>query len=232
MKIIVPLAGPDFERPDGSVKAERLVDDVPLLRRALETRPWWQRGQVRDDDLIFILRDSDGSRRFASQKLSAWYPGAGAVMLPAATGGAALSALAGVAMIGHGEGPICVDLVDITYRSTFDPHATFASRQNTGAAALVFQSSNPAYSYLRIDAAGRVVEAAEKKVISTNASVGTYFFASPTVYLTALAHNLSNRDAVAHRSLFFVCPLFNGVIASGRNVILGHVEDVIDIKVA
>lgn len=230
MKIVIPLAGPDFERPDGTVKAEHLVDDLPLLRRTLETRPWWQRGQVCDEDLVFVLRDSELSRRFAAKSLSAWYPAAGAVMLPATTGGAALSALAGVAMIGQGTGTICIDLVDITYRSTFNPVAAFEYAHQNGAAALVFQSSSPAYSYLRADQGGRVIEAAEKKVISSNASAGTYFFANAAVYLTALAHSLSNRDVVTHQSLFFVCPLMNGVIASGGHVWIESVDDVFDIK--
>lgn len=232
MKVIVPLAGPDFERQDGSVKAEMLIDGEPLLRRCLERRAWWQHGQVRSEDLLFVLRDAPRSRRFAGECLAAWYPGAQVVTLSATACGAAMSALAGVALIGHAAGPLCVDLVDIEYRSGFDPNLCFGERSDVGAVALVFASTDPAYSYLRTDADGNVVEATEKRVISPHASAGTYFFDSPATYLEALAHNLRHRADVMHKGLFFVCPLYNGVIAGGGRVILEQVHDVRDIEMA
>jgi hypothetical protein len=231
VKVVVPLAGPDFEREDGTVKAEAMVDGQPLLRRCLEGRAWWQRGQIGPKDVVFVLRDTPRSRGFAQQSLAAWYPEARIVTLSATTGGAALSALAGLALVGEDEGTLCVDLVDIDYRSTFDPLLCFA-QTGVGAAALVFTSSNPLYSYLRTDAAGNVVEAAEKRVISSHASAGTYFFASPAVYLQALGHNLRQREKLTYKGLFFVCPLFNGVIDGGRRVVLEPVHDVRDMKVA
>jgi hypothetical protein len=232
VKIIVPLAGPDFERQDGSVKAEILVEGQPLLRRCLDRRIWWQRGQVQGKDLLFVLRDAPRSRRFAGECLAAWYPGAQVVTLSATACGAALSALAAVALAGDAQGPLCVDLVDIEYQSSFDPIRCFAGRGEVGAVALVFASTDPAYSYLRTDAEGNVVEATEKRVISQHASAGTYFFDSAATYLEALAHNLRHRQEVMHKGLFFVCPLYNGVVAGGRRVILEQVHDVRDIEIA
>lgn len=232
MKVIVPLAGPDFERQDGSVKAEILIEGQPLLRRCLDRRIWWQRRQVQGDDLLFVLRDTPRSRRFAGECLAAWYPGAQVVTLSATACGAALSALAAVALAGDAPGPLCVDLVDIEYQSSFDPQRCFAECSDVGAVALVFASADPAYSYLRTDAAGNVVESTEKRVISPHASAGTYFFDSGATYLEALAHNLRHREDVMHKGLFFVCPLYNGVVAGGRRVILEEVHDVRDIEIA
>jgi hypothetical protein len=230
VKVVVPLAGPDFEREDGGVKAELVIDGRPLLRRCLEGRSWWQRGQVRDVDLVFVLRDTPRLRRFAGETLAAWYPGARIVTLSATAGGAALSALAGVALIGPDAEPLCIDLVDIEYRSTFDPIHCFAQPSSAAAVGLVFHSANPAYSYLRTDNEGNVVEAAEKRVISQHASAGTYFFDRAATYLEALAHNLRHSEQVTHRGLFFVCPLYNGVIAAGGRVDLEQVHDVHDFK--
>ena len=232
MKVVVPLAGPDFERQDGSVKAEIVIDGQPLLRRCLEGRSWWQRGQVQSEDLVFVLRDTPRTRRFAAESLAAWYPSAQIVALSATAAGAALSALAGIALAGHAAGPLCVDLVDIEYGTTFDPVRCFAERSDVGAVALAFASTNPVYSYLRTDGDGNVVEAAEKRVISSHASAGTYVFDSAATYLEALAHNLRHSEDVTHKGLFFVCPLYNGVIAGGRRVILEQVHDVRDIKIA
>jgi hypothetical protein len=222
MKIIVPLAGPDFERPDGSVKAQLQVDGQPLLRAALEQRPWWRSGQVSDEDLVFVLRDTSPSQVFRNTDLKTWYPSARVISLSAPTGGAAMSALAGVAAVADAEVPVCVDLVDILYQSTLDPASMF-KKTGAGGIALVFESDDPKYSYLRTDDCGEVVEAAEKRVISRHASAGTYFFANPAIYLEVLAHSLRNREALTWKGLFYVCPLFNGVLASKRSVALERV---------
>jgi hypothetical protein len=83
---------------------------------------------------------------------------------------------------------------------------------------------------LRLDEAGRVIEAAEKKLISTNASAGTYIFRNSAIYLSAVAHAYANEATQAYNNLFYVCPLFNGVLAQGLEVELETVSDVRDIK--
>jgi hypothetical protein len=226
----VPLAGPDFERDDGSVKAELLIDGEPLLSRTIHRRPWWRKGQAKSEDLVFVLRDTQRVRRFVQESLLVWFPGAATVFISKGTQGAAITVLAGLSLVIHHDGALCVDLVDIEYETEFDPLACFAANPDAGAAALIFQSDRPIYSYLRTDETGCVVEAAEKRVISSNASAGTYFFASPHDYLLALAHNVAHAAEVTFKSLFFVCPLYNGVLASGRSVIMEPVSNIVDIK--
>lgn len=231
MKIIVPLAGPDFELTGGGVKAEIPVEGQPLLRRALETRPWWTSGAASDRDLVFILRRSDTTLRFADTVLRAWYPRARVSLISDYTGGAALSALAGLALVADAEEPIIIDLADILYDATIDLADWFGQSRDAGAVALTFASDNPVYSYLRFDDSGVFLEAAEKRVISNNASAGTYAFRSPALLLRAVTHSLEHRAALTYKGLFFVCPLFNGVRAAGERVSMIGVSNVRDLKI-
>ncbi|BBU60333.1 hypothetical protein MSC49_02680 [Methylosinus sp. C49] len=231
MQVIVPLAGPDFEQSDGRVKSEFEVHGTPLLRLAIESRAWWRSGQVTDSDLIFVLRDSFVSRRFASDKLAQWYPNARQVFLSDYTRGAALTVLAGVALVGHAEEILCFDLADILFEERTSALSPFTD-MSVGAVGLTFPSNHPAYSYLRRDAAGNVVEAAEKRVISEEASAGVYLFRSPVIYLRALAYVLDHRAEHVHRDLFFVCPVLNGVLAQGLKVNGLTVCDITDIKLS
>lgn len=232
MKIIVPLAGPDFELADGRVKAEIELDGQPLLRRALESRPWWTGGEASDADLVFILKRGPRTQAFADGPLRAWYPRARVVLISEHACGAALSAQAGLALVAHVDEPIVVDLADILYDCDLRIAPAFAPDTNVDAIALVFPSNKQEYSYLVVDAKGEFVEAAEKRVISNNASAGTYIYRSPAWVLRAIAHSLDNRDAVRFGNLFYVCPLYNGVRASGGRVTLINVTDVRDIKMA
>ncbi len=231
MKVIVPLAGPDFELGDGRVKAQLIVEGAPLLLTTLKGRRWYREGQVADGDFAFVLRDSDVTRRFWNEDLRHWFPGAKVAWLSDFTGGAAMTIMAALSLIAHEPGPVCVDLADILYDTQGDPVRRFADEPDLGGLAHVFPSDNPVYSYLAVDAAGDVTRAAEKVVISDAASAGTYWFRDPATLLRAIAHGLDHREELTFRGLFFVCPLYNGVVADGQAVRLDPVGDVRDVKV-
>ena len=200
----------------------------PLLRHILTRRAW--AGLAAPTDYCFILRDDQTSRGFAAAQLTEWYPGSRQIFLSEYTNGAALSAAMGVALVADGEAePLVIDLADIAYHSDTDPVALMVRDRDCGAVGLVFQHDNPIYSYLRTEN-GRFVEAAEKRVISTNASAGTYIFASASIYLRALAHALDYASSQTFNGRFFVCPLFNGVAHQGLDVALHHVTDIVDVK--
>jgi hypothetical protein len=224
--VVVPLAGPDFEAADGTVKAEIELDGRPLLRRALESRAWWGDGP---EQLVFVLRDSPRSRRFAHESLAAWYPGAEVVHIGACTGGAALSAAAGVALARDLAAPVVVDLADILFEGGGEAPGLFADPA-LGGVGLVFPADAAKYSYLKLARDGRMIEAREKLVISGHASAGVYLFRNAGVYFGALAHSVANRARLAHKGLLFVCPMLNGVVAQGLDVRAAAVTNVVDIK--
>lgn len=226
MRVIVPLAGPDFIRADGSLKALHPLNGQPLLRHVLGSRVW--AGDV--TSYSFVLLDRPETRAFAAGPLADWFPGASVTFISVYTRGAALSALAALPLGTDFAEPLIVDLADILYDSTLEPAAMLAGDPGLGGIALTFPSDNPAYSYLATDDQGRFTQAAEKRVISANASAGTYIFRDAPTYLRALAHGLENEGTQTFRDLFFVCPLFNGVRDQGKSVALAPVTGVQDIK--
>lgn len=227
-RVVVPLAGPDFIGKDGTVKALKDLKGVPLLRRSLESRPWAE--SLRPEDYSFVLLDRPETREFVQNALRHWYPSARVIFLSNYTRGAAFSALAGAAMDANDDCHLIVDLADIVYDSDLNPSVAFGKFRDTAGIAPVFDSENAAYSYLRLDENGQFVEAAEKRVISRNASAGTYLFSSTAVFLRAVAHALDNAANQTYNDLYYVCPLFNGVKAQGLNVLLHPVTNIRDIK--
>jgi len=229
MEIVVPLAGPDFELSTGITKAEIPFEGQPLLVRALTSRSWWRRGEVSASNLIFVLKDSDCSRAFAKRSLSEWFPGARMTFLSHPTEGAAFSALAGVALCDPTQ-LLCIDLADILYTDSFEPESSFAADPALGGLVPVFSSDSPLYSYVALSDDGRAIRTAEKDVISANASAGTYFFRDASVYTAAMSHAIRDRHRQTYRDTYFICPLFNGVIAGGLDVRTCDVIDILDIK--
>ena len=226
MDVIVPLAGPDFVTDDGAVKALIPLKGEPLLLHALRSRPW----AAAACSYTFVLRDQVETRAFAADHLCSWFPGAAQIFLSTFTRGAACSALAGLACREKHHLPLIVDLADILYTSNLDVTARLERSPGCGGIALTFPSTNPLYSYLRGDQSGKVVEAAEKRVISANASAGTYIFRDSATYLHAMAHAFINRASQMCNELFYVCPLLNGVMVQELDVELEPVYGVEDLK--
>lgn len=77
----------------------------------------------------------------------------------------------------------------------------------------VFDADSPAYSYVKLDAAGFVTEMAEKVVISRHATTGLYGFRSPEAYLAAA-------EATTGRSSgeFYVSDVYAAMLARGARI--------------
>jgi len=210
-KCVVPLAGPDMMHPRFGLRALVAVEGEPLIRRALGTRAW--REALAPEDYVFVLRDTEGADELRQFLGSAW-PGCGVVLLPHLTAGALFSALAGVAVLPPDSGPVVVDLADILFDGGPDAALLRDWPAELGAVAPYFIAQDPKFSYLRITG-GRVEAAVEKQVISDAASAGVYVFKDVQTYLTAAAGSLANAAARTFRDAFFVCPMFNDVVAAG-----------------
>ena len=226
MNVIVPLAGPDFVRTDGGIKALGDYKGHPFLKYVLDSRPW----SCEIKQYSFILYDCQETRRFGNDFLKRWYEGCYLVYISGFTRGAAISTLAGLSGFTDFSLPLIVDLADIIYSSDINITQSYSVSPQVAGIALCFESFNPQYSYLEVDRDGFVVRAVEKKVISKFASAGTYIFRDTSIYLKALAHAFVDEYTQTFNDLFYVCPLFNGLISQGLLVNLASVYDVIDIK--
>lgn len=138
-----------------------------------------------------------------------------------------LTALAGVAMLSDDDEAVVIDLADILFSTgPTDPEAMLHGR--VGAMIPCFISNEPCYSYLRKEA-GRVVEAAEKRVISEYASAGVYIFRDRNSYLSATQYCLANAASLTVKGVHFICPMANGILAAGLEVLAPLIEDVIPV---
>lgn len=220
MICIVPLAGPDLVHPTLGIKPLFRSEGMPLIERALSSRPWWSNANV---EYIFILRDIPETSA-VKEVLDSLRPDARFVTVSHLTDGALFSALAGTAMVTDRDRPLCVDLADIIFDWTADPNETFRQYSTVGGILPVFQSTDAKYSYARIEGS-RVTETREKEVISSDASAGVYLFRNSSLFLSAAAHSLTNFDTLAHSDILFVCPAMNGIIDAGYTVLPANVTN-------
>ena len=81
---------------------------------------------------------------------------------------------------------------------------------------LTFQSTHPKWSYAKKNDSGFVSEVAEKKPISTNATVGIYYYKKGSDYVKC-AEEMIKKD-IRTNNEFYVCPVYNQLIEKGGKV--------------
>jgi NDP-sugar pyrophosphorylase family protein len=81
---------------------------------------------------------------------------------------------------------------------------------------IAYPSTNPMDSYAKIDAKGRVVQTAEKILISDTATAGLYYFRRGRDFVSAARTMLANRSDQSVE--LFVNPCFNDLIRRGKTV--------------
>lgn len=99
----------------------------------------------------------------------------------------------------------------------FDASSFLARMRRLGAdgGIVTFEADDPKWSYARCDG-DRVVEVAEKRVISDRATVGVYWFRRGRDFVH-YAQQMIDKN-VRTNGEFYVCPVFNELIADGLSV--------------
>jgi NDP-sugar pyrophosphorylase family protein len=80
-----------------------------------------------------------------------------------------------------------------------------------------FEAPGSHWSFVRINEFGAAVQVAEKTRISDYASIGLYWFASPTMYTKAYETYFSKSDSLV-RGERYIAPMYQQLIADGQNV--------------
>ncbi len=93
----------------------------------------------------------------------------------------------------------------------------WSRRHGADGVVIAYPSTNPMDSYAEIDATGRVVQTAEKILISDTATAGLYYFRRGRDFVSAARTMLTNgRDQSVE---LFVNPCFNELVQCGKTVL-------------
>jgi dTDP-glucose pyrophosphorylase len=87
-----------------------------------------------------------------------------------------------------------------------------------------FYSSDPRYSYARVDNDGFVLETAEKRVISNLALTGLYHFNHAGDFVDVANQSIEQNQLINNE--FYIAPLYNKLIARGQRFIVDPVLEI------
>lgn len=221
MRVLVLAAGDSgrFEEA-GHVFPKNLVeiDGLPLVERVAGClRPLLDAGARP----VFVVRRSEDEAFHTGDVLQLLVPDATVVRVPDLDSGAACAALLAIEHIGMDEPLLIYNGDQIVTRDLRMVVDGFQARGLDGGV-VVFNAVHPRWSYVRTDADGYVVEAAEKRPISRMATAGTYYFARGAAFVEATMAMIRKDAHVAGR--FFVCPAYNELVLSQARIGVHEIE--------
>ena len=218
MNVLIPMAGA------GSRFAEQgYTFPKPLIE--VGTKPMIQ---VVVDNLnieanyIFIVQKEHYEKYNLETVLNMVAPGCTIVQTEGITEGAACTTLLAKEYINNEEPLIIANSDQFVEWNSNEVLYAFTTEGVDGGI-LCFNSTHPKWSYAKLDDTGFVSEVREKQPISTNATVGIYYWSRGSVYV-ASAERMIERN-IRTNNEFYVCPVFNELIEDGGKVRVKTIEE-------
>tara|TARA_B100000575_G_scaffold293761_1_gene306238 strand:+ start:6847 stop:8226 length:1380 start_codon:yes stop_codon:yes gene_type:complete len=88
---------------------------------------------------------------------------------------------------------------------------------------LTFKSTHPKWSFAKVDKNNFVIEVAEKNPISTNATVGIYYWKQGLDYVKYAEQMIAKNVRVNNE--FYICPVYNEAIQDNKKIIIKEIDE-------
>jgi len=107
-------------------------------------------------------------------------------------------------------------------QKNYDEFSLESLQSNQDLSLIVFDSQNPKYSYVRM-LNKKLVEVCEKKVISSKATAGIFYFKSGHLFIECAEWVIMNNFKT--NGLFFLAPAMNYAVLKGLNPMLFQIDE-------
>ena len=171
---------------------------------------------------IFLVRDEHLKKYNLNSFLKILAPNCKIIIVDKLTEGAACTVMLAKKYIDN-DNPLIIANSDQYIE--WNPSETmykFTSQKIDGGI-LTFNSIHPKWSYAKVDQENqKVIEVAEKDVISNNATVGVYYWKKGSDFVKYTNQMISNNIRVNNE--FYVCPVFNQAIKDEKIIKISKVD--------
>ena len=173
-------------------------------------------------NFIFIVQKEHFEKYNLNYLLPLIAPNCKIVQVDGVTEGAACTTLLAKEFINN-DSPLL--LANSDQFIEWDSNETLYSFSNDkiDGAIITFESTHPKWSYAKVGEDGYVIEVAEKKPISKNATVGVYFWKKGSDYVRYAEQMINNNIRVNNE--FYVCPVFNEAIKDGKKIRISEISN-------
>jgi NDP-sugar pyrophosphorylase family protein len=213
LTIVVPMAGrgqrfasAGYAHPKPLIP----VRGVPMIQAVIDNL----RPRAEHRFVFLCLREHLDHYQLGDQ-LRRWSPGCIVLPVDAVTEGAACTVLCARAEIAP-DCPLMIANCDQWVDIDIDAYLGEMEKRDADGLIMTMRSTDPKWSYVRLDESGWVREVAEKRVISDHATVGIYNYRRGSDFVSAAEAMIARDERV--NGEFYVAPAYNAMIAKGSRI--------------
>ena len=211
MNILIPMAGAGSRFVEAGYTFPKPLIEVgnkPMIQTVVDNINI-------DAHHIFIVQKEHYEKYNLKTVLELIKPNCTIIQIEGVTEGAACTTLLAKEYINNDE-PLVIANSDQFVEWNSNEIMYAFSTEGIDGGILTFQSTHPKWSYAKTNETGFVSEVAEKKPISTNATVGIYYWKKGSDYVRS-AEQMIEKD-IRTNNEFYVCPTYNELIAEGKKI--------------
>lgn len=218
MNVLIPMAGAGKRFADAGFMFPKPLIEIknkPMIQWVIESL------QIRAN-YIFIVQKEHQLKFNINSVLKILQPNCKIIELDKVTEGAACTTLLAKKFINTNQ-PLVIANSDQFIKWNSSKSIYDFTNKNIDGAILTFKSIHPKWSYARCDKNNFVLEVAEKKVISDNATVGVYFWKHGKDYVKYAEKMIKKNIRVNNE--FYVCPVYNEAIKDKKIIKIQKVDE-------
>lgn len=213
INIVVPMAGRGsrfdekgytFPKPLIEIRRKPMIEVVVDNLRPRE-----------EHRFVFICQEAHFHRYALKETLANIAPGSEIVTIEGVTEGAACTVLMAAGHFANSDELLIANsdqFVDFEI-GDFLEHARTSDLDGD---IVTFPATHPKWSFAKVDDDGRVIEVAEKRPISNQATAGIYYYRRGENFVEA-AENMITKD-IRTNDEFYVCPVYNEMILTYKKI--------------
>lgn len=219
LNIVIPMAGEGTrfkERGYSFPKPLIEVNNKAMIQVVVENAT-----PRSDHRFTFICRREHFEKYTLKYLLNLIAPRCNMITLDQPTEGAACTVLLASKYFNN-EDELLIANSDQYIETSIDKFLEDARKRSLDGSILTFKSSHPKWSFAKLDEENLVMEVAEKKVISSHATVGIYYYRQGGLFFEAASQMM--RKNVRVNNEFYVCPVYNEMILAGKRIGIFEIE--------
>lgn len=213
LNIVIPMAGAGSRFADAGYEEPKPL--IPVHGRPMIEVVIRNLTPSIPHKFIFICQKTHVVNYGLSEKLSAWAPNCEVLTLDELTEGAACTVLIARQLI-DSDSPLMIANCDQYVDTAIDAYLECLNEKDLDGLIMTMSANDPKWSFVELDNNNFVTRVVEKEVISEEATVGIYNFATGKDFVTGADEMISCEERV--NGEFYVAPVYNRLIKKKRRV--------------
>lgn len=211
MKILIPLAG----KNNISSETQYIKSLYEINRKTIFQYVHEFLAKINNAEFIFVVKKEDVGNYHIDKVINLIDPSAQIVVSDGETKGAACTCLLAVDYINNDEELVVANCDQLFIDNPNDIIETFR-KNNYDGGVVVFEDIHPRWSYVKLNNDNLVIEAAEKRPISKNATAGLYYYKHGKEFVEAVENMILKN--VNTNGNYYVCPAFNEYVLLQKSI--------------